>query len=227
MLDIFDALENGFDRAYGNDGLVLTGIFFVLTTLNTIIGSSLTRSTPFNFYRDIGFGLPLPNQLLVPASLAVTVLVAVTTIAAMRIFVESRNIGVEVFKDRMLYAFLNIFIGSILYGLIVFTGLLFFVLPGIFLMVALFYWQYRVAVENENFIEALRGSWQLASGERLRLFGLLFATVLVMMAISFAFSLPMIIGLSFSGLLIAQAGNAFGVVVAISVLAEGYNQLKE
>ncbi|MFB6204379.1 MAG: hypothetical protein ABEJ75_01905 [Candidatus Nanohaloarchaea archaeon] len=223
MLNIFDALENGFDRSYSRDGLLLTAIFFVLTTINSVIASSLIRGTISN-YPASGWTLPYSGQLLLPASFIVTLLAAATTIAAMRVF-TGRELESAVFTDRIGYALLNIVVGSILYGLIVFTGLLFLVIPGLFLMTALLYWQFRVAVEHENFIEAMRGSWDLTGGDRLRTFGLLVATVLVVMAISLAFSIPMFLGLEMTGFLVVQAGNAFGAVVAVAVLAEGYKQL--
>lgn len=56
------------------------------------------------------------------------------------------------------------------------AGFLALVVPGIFLLVRLAVAAQAAAIENENWIEALRRSWQLTGGNGLHVLGLLFAT---------------------------------------------------
>lgn len=57
----------------------------------------------------------------------------------------------------------------------VLAGLLAFVLPGAFLATALLFAHARVAVAGDGVLAALRESWALTAGNRLRVFGVVFA----------------------------------------------------
>lgn len=67
---------------------------------------------------------------------------------------------------------LHYFLASILYGLIVLLGLIFFILPGIYLLVRLQFFTYLL-VEHENMevLESLKKSMEMTKGRFWSLFG--------------------------------------------------------
>lgn len=59
-------------------------------------------------------------------------------------------------------------------------GLVLLIPPGLFLLTALFFYHVFIAVEDDTSLQALRNSWSLTAGHRLRLFALrLLVTVLI------------------------------------------------
>lgn len=60
---------------------------------------------------------------------------------------------------------------AILYGLIVFVGLICLIIPGIWLAIRLQYCKYLVVDQNMGPIEALKGSWKMTKGNVWNLIG--------------------------------------------------------
>lgn len=80
-------------------------------------------------------------------------------------------------------------VASIVVTILVGIGLLLLVLPGVFLALSFYFVTQRIAVEDENFVEAMSESWALAKGERLELFVL----AVVLVVLSFAVGLPTLV----------------------------------
>ncbi|WP_254545885.1 hypothetical protein [Halomarina pelagica] len=94
-----------------------------------------------------------------------------------------------------------------------------------FLGVSLFFVRQEIAVEDKNFVDALVGSWALAKGDRLELFVLALALLIVSLLVGGV--LGFVVGLLPAP--IALVGNAIvsaGVgVFASAVVADAYRQL--
>lgn len=59
--------------------------------------------------------------------------------------------------------------GGIIVGLSVSFGLMLFIFPGLFLAVSFLFFIFAVSVEDRGVIEALKRSWDLSRGNRLKL----------------------------------------------------------
>lgn len=236
--DIADALHKGFDRTTTRVAVVFMAILFVLGTLNELVGIGMARwllDQPFA--RDLPFGGPVPATPAVdvapinPAvggalSLLFSILILVATIAAIRTFVtsETERVPREHFSRRILWAGLNYFFGAIAFVIIVGIGLILLIIPGIFLLVTLWFWTVFVAVEDENFIDALGSSWALTRGNRLYLFVLGLAVVILSAIFSTIFTLGGAIG-GLVGLLLGQAAFAITTTFTLATVAQTYNIL--
>lgn len=72
---------------------------------------------------------------------------------------------------------LNYIAGSILYGLIVFAGLLLLVVPGIIWAIKLQFFGYLIVDKGMGPIEALKASWEITKGVKMQLFLLALANI--------------------------------------------------
>jgi membrane-anchored glycerophosphoryl diester phosphodiesterase (GDPDase) len=124
----------------------------------------------------------------------------------------------------MVWPGLNFIVGAVVFAVIIALGLVLFVVPGIFLLVALVFWTVYVAVEDRSFVEGMQESWALTRGHRMRLFLLGFAVAIVGVVVSAVFGAGVLPG-STLGLVIAQIGSALTTVFSLATLAAAYDQL--
>ena len=110
---------------------------------------------------------------LAAGGLLLTALVAeAASIVAVRVFAaeDSEAVSSAVVTDNILLATLNGFVGGIVvWGLIV-LGSLFFLLPGIILAVLFYFLRQEIALKGKNFVQAMADSWRLTKGNRLEVF---------------------------------------------------------
>jgi hypothetical protein len=120
---------------------------------------------------------------------------------------------------------LNLIIGAIIYFLAVGIGLVLFVVPGIYIAVALFFYNYEIIIAEKGVIDAFSGSLDLTANNRLPLFllGLIFAVLGAVVSNGFGAALP---GASVAGTLVQMLVNAALAVFGIAVAAQAYNQLR-
>lgn len=236
-VDISAVLEGGYERTIAPTGLQFVVIFYVISLLSALfspeIDTAPLQETPAGDMAPVAAGesyapsLGLSPGLAGVLSLVLAIVSIVVTVAAIRTFVagETETIPREFARRNILWAGVNLVIGSIVFGLAVAIGLVLLVIPGLFLLVSLFFWEVYVAVEDENFVEGLRSSWQLTRGHRLVLFGLGVVVVVVAFVVSLAFEIPAVFLPDILGYLLSQAGSALLSVFFLAAIAETYTQL--
>jgi len=239
-LDIGSAIRNGAERTVKRNGLIIAGLLFTVSILSTVFSNSLIQGMldegiiPSEYAMEtvpLALGLSTAaSSVLLFATMTVS---AVVGIGVLRTFVsaETEKLPLENFTRNVVMALLNLIVGGIAYAVILTVGFLAFVIPGFFLLVSLYFWNIFVIVEDQNFIEAFKSSWNLTKGNRLELFGLGVLVVIAAMIFGAVFSLA-------GGLLELAAGatiatifeqipNAFISAFSVATLAQAYNQLKE
>lgn len=230
-LDIGDALEYGFDRLVSRGGATLLAVYVLLQLASQVGFQSLFRQL-------VGGRMP-PAQagelypLAVGLSAGVGALVSLVLLLASFVFV--------VVALRALYADLDdvptpehtrdlartvavIIAVSFVSFVAVGIGFVLFVLPGVFLAVSLAFAQVAVAVEDAGVIEALRRSWSLTGGNRVRLFALGLVVVVASGVVGAVGSALGFVAPTVGGLL----SNALSSVVTFygfAVLVGAYRQL--
>ena len=248
--DINDALTDGWDRFTTTTGLQLVAAFVAAAVAATIVTNSMMRvifvesgivrsvfaEAPASAYREfqaqfvdtIGADfLVLPLGTLAALWLVVWLIQLLLSIGAMRWFVErdpDSGLAGSLFTRRLLWTVGNLIVGSILYSVIVMIGLVLLIAPGIYLAVALFFYNYEIVVEGENAVEALSNSWSLTSGYRLDLFllGLLFFVIgMVLGWVTGPFTIPE----PTARALVNTAASSVLSVFSIAVAAAAYRQL--
>lgn len=246
-IDIAGALERGFDRVTTRTGATFVAAFAAVAVAvgllwETVLGRFVVGDAFFDFVPpaaaaelreewasyEVLLDLPVPVELLLATLLALWLSRLVLRIGAIRWFVgdATRPLEMDLFTRRLAWTVANVIAGTVLYGLAVTAGLILLVLPGIYLAVTLFFFNYEVVVEGENAIDALSNSYSLTAGSRLQLLllGVLFVALGLVVSLAGSPSLvpgrlpPVVLGAA-----ITAAFGVFGVATA----ADAYRQLQE
>jgi hypothetical protein len=169
--DVVDVLTEGFSNTFSKIGLSFAAIFLVVSSL----------------YQSGLEGLLFSQASAPVTTIAVTYSMAVNIFLlgigvigyllsfylAVNHFYNAKNsINLSGLSGSLL-PLLNLIVGSGLFALIVLAGTFAFLIPGIYLYVSLIFYSVIVVVEEENFIEALKGSWKITKGSKLKVFAVL------------------------------------------------------
>ncbi len=175
-----------------------------------------------------------PIALLAGGAILSLLALQYLTIVAIRTFVggHTHSIPSEYYRRNIGIVLLNTILGGIVYGILVLIGSILLFVPGIIAYVAFTFVLIHIAVEDENFIAALRDSWTLTRGHWLRLFVVLAIAFIAISIVGGVLSVVAQLYLS------AAVGEAVGIVFSglitlslslfnIGILAEAFNQLRD
>jgi hypothetical protein len=251
-LDISDALSDGLSRTTERSGLLLMAVFLALGTVNAVSGQTLSAATTRFARRQLAqlpaeagptfdpamfpgpeqtpFALPVPLPVALLLVLVIAFLAEAVRIVAVRTLVsdETETVPADFATRNIVMATLNGFVGGIVVLILVVVGLVFFVVPGVFLALSFFFVRQEIAVEDRNFVDALSASWSLTSGHRLTLFALALLLFVITAAVSLATG--SLVGLAGVPVLTTVVTVAVGVVTtvfSIAVACRAYVQLTD
>ena len=218
---IIDAMTDGFERTVQRNGLLLVAVFAVLAIVNTLLAPTVG---PAGTTEPIGGLVGLITGLL---SLVVALVSVIAVIVALRTFAsnETEQVPPEFVRRNIGLTTLNVIVGAIAFTALVAIGSVFFVIPGLFVLVSLYYWSVFVAVEDQNFVQAFRSSWDLTRGSRFRLFGLGVAVFGVLVVVTAGAAIPAVF-FGTAGALITQVVGAVLTVYALATTVSAYEQLR-
>lgn len=246
-LDIGEAIENGFNRTLTRSAAYLTGLFFLVNLISramsdTIMNKMIEAGTISpQFEQLMGSQManitPLATGLSMNIASAIGVITgllsAIVTIGGIRLFLsdERESLGIDFFTDNLGWILLNVVVGAIAFSMILAAGFIAFIIPGLYLLAALYFWNFHIIDENSNFIEALKFSWRATRNNRMRSFALIFITTI-------AAGIFSTVAGGILGLIGGFAGSAIGAVLGLipttmatvftlATFTEGYKQLKE
>lgn len=235
-LDIGDALREGYGRAIAPSGRQFFVAAFLVQLVQSVTSQSQEVSVGPPFLEDpvvvdpgplaIDFG---PGTLAL-LGLAGTILSVYVLLVGIRLFVADSpdRIPDVHYRENLLVPWVNLFVGTIVFGILVGVGLVLFILPGLFVLTTLLFFGARIAVEDENFVGAMGSSWRLTRGNRIRIFLLLLAVLVVLIGISIGFAVlaaPIVVVSPALSSVVEIAGQTAGTVYATAVLARAYVQL--
>ena len=229
-VNIGQSLREGITRAFSRNGILLIVAWTVISAVSLLAYNS--------WFAAIYAGMPTDPMLIGPSldiaplyaglgSLLLYLLSFVFMAGALRTFVtdERQTLPLEYFTRNAGWMLLNLILGFVLFYIGLWIGFILLIVPGIFLLVSLFFWFVLVVIEDQNFYTAFKNSWAMTKGNRWSLLGIgLIVTVVgwvlmgIPMAISFALSDW--IGL----LLLAIAASIYGVI-SLATTARVYVQL--
>jgi hypothetical protein len=254
-LDISKALSDGFSRTFERNGLLLMVGFVLLGAIDAVAGQTSAAAGarflrqqletlpagqgpgPGNPFAGPG-GLPGAEQtpLALPVPLPVALgLVAVVAVVAewvrivgVRTLVSNETAGIpeDFLTRRALMATLNGVVGGIVVLILVVVGLLFLVVPGVFLALSFFFVRQEIAVEDRNFVDALSESWELTSGHRIELFALALVIVVIGLVVGLIGTAVGFAGIPLLTTAVNTVVGAVTTVFGIAVAARAYVQLK-
>lgn len=229
-VNVEQSLKEGFRRTISRNGLLLIVGWALVGSLSLLAYnswfSSLFRSFPSQPML-IGPTLDISPFFAGVATVVLYLVSFVVMAGALRTFVtdERRTLPSDYFTRNLGWMLANLIVGYILFFILLWIGFLLLIIPGVFLLVNLFFWFVIVVVEDRNFYDAFRESWALAKGNRWSLLGIGLAVTVVGWVLMF---IPM--GLSFAlspwvaWVLLGISVSVFGVF-SMATTARVYVQL--
>lgn len=231
-VNIGQSLREGVTRAFSRNGILLIIVWTILGGFAMLAYNSWLSS----FYANIPtepvlFGPSLDVAPLVAgvASLVLYLISFVFMAGALRTFVtdETQTLPGRYFTHNIGWMLLNLIVGYILFFLAIWIGFILLIVPGLFLLVSLYFWFLLVVVEDQNFWAAFKNSWALTKGDRWPLLGI---GLIIMVAGWVLMGIPMALTFAlteWAGLiLIGFAVSVYGVV-SLATTARVYLQLSD
>ncbi|PSQ56787.1 hypothetical protein BRD22_04610 [Halobacteriales archaeon SW_8_68_21] len=232
-LQIGATISNGLRRVANRNGLLLVLASVVLgTAWQVAFNSAVAAALPSEIAGELAPAVNGPLPVLVALAVATFLLLPVLSIAAVRTFVagETDRIPREFFTRRMVWVVANLVVGGLAFSVLLMIGTLLLVIPGIVVYVSLLFMTVFVAVEDENFVAAMRDSWQLTRGSWLRLFGLLLVVIVPFTVAATALSTGLAVAFGSTSavptLVTVALSMPFSVVI-LGVLAEAFVRLRD
>ena len=231
-IDIGQSLQEGLTRAVSPNGLGLIVVWAVLGVFSQLANNSLMAALYAGLPVDptvIGPSLDVSPMAAGLGMLVVYLVSFVVMAGALRTFVtdERRSIPMAHFTHNLGWMLLNLVVGFIVFYLGVTIGFVLLVVPGIFLLVSLFFWYVLVIVEDQNFYEAFQNSWTLTKGNRWSLLGI---GVIVIFGGSILMGIPLALSFALSewaGLVLMVVTTSVFGVVSLAITARVYVQVAE
>ena len=232
-LGLVDAFEFAFGRMATRGGAILIGVYVLFQLLTQVAVQSLVagflegRLPP----EMAGQVYPLAVDLPVAVSGAVSLLLVLAGtafgIVGMRAFYrDTASFPTADHTRRLGYAVAVALVVSVVVSIAVTVGFVFLFVPGVFLAVSLVFAVPLVAIEDAGVVEALKRSWALAKGNRIRLFLLGVVVFVLGLLVSVPFTV-----LSFVSPVVSDVGSAVvtGVlgVFTLALLVGAYSQLAD
>lgn len=223
-LDIGEAIRDGVDRTMQRNAAMLVGALFLLNLSSSFLGLRMEAMTGDGAAMSASLSL-VAGALI--ASAAVMVLSFLILIVAIRTFVgdETETIPRDYLHRDMTRTLGHTIIGSIAFLIVVGAGFMLFLVPGIYLFLALMFWVFFVAVEDMGALEAMQESWEFTTGHKWDLygFGLILLTILLVLALpTFALDAEAMPGIVTTSLLSAVTN-----VFLLAVTSQAFIQLRE
>jgi hypothetical protein len=178
-LQIGRAIGRGIRRVLNPVGLVLMVLTLLYTlvfveSINTIVADVLPAEVQEQ--AQIGLTFPLSSTvagiLIIARMLIGTVILLAATRAFTRDPGERSSLSADLFTHRIGRALVSAIVANIRVFVAVTIGFVLLFVPGLFLLVSFTLVIFAIGVEDAGSLAALRRSWDLASGNRWRLFAL-------------------------------------------------------
>jgi len=232
-LQIGDALGDGVRRAFTYSGGALMVLLFVFQVLFAgAVNALAVGFLPREARRANDFGIVFPVSTAAAAALIVggllfgTVLYLVVTRALTREQSELNSVPTELFTRRIGRATLSAVGANLVVSLAVLVGFVLLIVPGVFLAISFLFVVFAIGVEDERAVDALRRSWELASGDRWSLLALgLVITVPTGIGSSVGSALSLVNPVV--GEVVSLALSSVFSVAGYGIIADAYLQLSD
>jgi len=252
-LHIFDAVEQGLSRTFERNGLLLVAAFVAFGLLGTlatemtggtyaqffteqtevVTGGDGTGPSPLEpVFRITSDGFDPASVSLPPGTVAaLSVLFAVgeeaLRIVSIRVFAsaETRTIPRDLVRRNIAWATFHALVAGVLVAIATAIGLVFLILPGIFLALSFYFVRQVIAVEDATMVDAMGRAWDLSVGNRMDLIGLAIVVALVGIVASIP---PAIVGFisPLAGSVASSVTSAFVLVFSIAATTRAFEQVR-
>ena len=231
-LRLSSAVGDGLRRAATRTGAILFGILFVLqlvngTSVNTLIDAVAPPEAAINA------GLTLPVSGSVAGAIAAvgylcsTAYLVVVARAFARPQSELSTFPSDLYTRRVGRATLSMLVAGIVTFVAVMLGFVLFVVPGVFLAICFLFFLFAIGVEDRGPFGALRRSWALSRGNRLRLAAIVLLYAATGVAVGVVGSILELAGVPAVGDVATALVSAAAFVALYGITASAYLQLAD
>lgn len=232
-LRIGSALSDGIDSLISRGGARLVAAYVVVqvitqVAINSVFAATLAERLPaeaMNTAYPLALDVPLAVSGLVTA-LAFLATILVSIVAMRALHADLDEVPNAQHTRRLPRTLAVLVVVSLITGVAVGVGFVFLVIPGIFLAVALAFSQLAVVVEDAGVVEAVKRSWSLTKGNRLRLFALGLIVAVVSGVVGAVFGLFGVVSPALGNLLSA-AMTGVASLFGLAVLVSAYHQITD
>lgn len=231
-LKIGSALSGGLRRIANRNGLAFLVAFSLLALAFQVMVTSLAvNRLQGTGYTDLTVTAPTvdaPTSALAAGAVLCVLALTYLNVVAIRTFVAraTRSIPPSYLTRKIGWVLLNLVVGGIAVGVLVTIGTVFLLIPGVIAYVAFLFTTFFVAVEDENFVAALRDSWELTRGNWLRLFFLVAVVFVGLGIISTGVSVMATEIPQPTGTVVSTVVSLVTTVVTLGILADAFDQLR-
>jgi hypothetical protein len=231
-LRLTSAVIDGIGRVLTRTGGVLFGLLLLqqlllVTSLNTV----LEAQAPVAAADVVGLTLPVPATVAGALFLGSVVFSAVYFVVLARALARPRpqlsSFPADLYTRRMGRATLSMLVGGLVVAIAVTVGFVLLFLPGLFLAACFLFFIFAIGVEDRGVTGALKRSWTLSKGHRLRLAVVVFATGLGGLVIGVVPTLFQLAGAPALGDVATVLLNGTIFVFVYGVMAAVYLQVRQ
>lgn len=231
-LHLTQALTDGSRRVLTRTGGILLLVLLVLqalvvTSLNTVVATAAPPAAA----DVIGLTLPISGTVAGAIFVVTALLNAVYFVVLSRAFARPlsalSSFPADLYTRRIGRASLTMLVSGFITFLAIMIGFVLLFLPGLFLSACFLFVIFTVGVEDRGVIGALKRSWTLSKGNRLRLVVIVFLTGVVGAIVGAAQSLFQVAGAAAIGDLVTIGLNSILFTFVYGIVAEAYRQLTD
>jgi len=231
-LQLTDAIADGSRRVVTRTGAILLVLLLVLqtllvTSLNTLIAAEAPSATA----DVLGLTLPVSGTVAGAVFAGTTLLNAVYFVALSRAFArplsQLSSFPAALYTRRIGRASLTMLVTGFVSFLAIMVGFALLFLPGLFLSACFVFVVFTVGVEDRGVIGALKRSWQLSKGNRLRLGVIVFLTGVAGALVGVVPGLFQLAGAAAIGDLATIGLNSVLFTFVYGIVADAYRQLTD
>lgn len=231
-LHIGRAIGRGSHRALNATGLLLAALTLgYVLAFTAAVNTLVTAALPPSVREQARIGLVLPASPQVAGIVMVVSMLfgMVIYVAATRAFTrdpaERGRLSSDIFTRRIGRALLSAVGANIVVSLAVTVGMVLLFVPGLFLSVSFVFVFFAIGVEDARAVDALRRSWELASGNRWRLLALVLIIGIGLGLLASVGSLVSVADPSL-GQAVSLVITAPLAVISYGIVADAYDQLR-
>ena len=173
-LGLTDATVDGLRRVLTRTGGILFALLLATQLLVTVsVNTLLVAAAPPEATTMIGLTLPVGSAVAGVLLLGTLVFTALYFVLVARALVRPHSqlssFPSELYTHRIGRATLSMFAGGVVVFFAVAIGLVFLILPGLFVAASFLFFMFAIGVEDRGALAGLGRSWELSRGNRLRL----------------------------------------------------------
>jgi hypothetical protein len=229
-LQLVDAITDGIKRVLTRTGGVLLALLLaqqllLFTSINTL----LAAEAPPAAADVIGLTIPVSGTVAGAILLGTLLFSGVYFVVLSRAFArplpQLSSFPTELYTRRVGRATLSTLVGGIVVFVAVMIGFAFLFLPGLFLAACFLFFTFAVGVEDRGTISALKRSWILSKGNRLRLVTIVLIAGIIGTLVGLVPTVLQLAGASALGDLVTILTNSVLFTVVYGITAAAYLQV--